>query len=274
MLVVRSRFRAAARLTAVFGLLVLCSGATVARPAPSPALPLRLAALDPGEIAAFPPFESPTPRSVSRGPFGLVATDSGARAERWRILQPTIGMEGKILAACRTNPAICPAAAAKFITIIDAARARTGRARVGEVNRAVNLAIRWTSDLAQYGVPDLWASPLTTFASGAGDCEDYAIAKYVALRDAGMSAADLRLVVVRDRRAHQDHMVAAARVSGHWLILDNRTMRLVADNEVPDLAPLFALGGEGEVPAPAVAAAPKAQPPAQAWNTAGLTVAL
>jgi predicted transglutaminase-like cysteine proteinase len=44
------------------------------------------------------------------------------------------------------------------------------------------------SDLAQYGVTELWASPLTTFAAGAGDCEDYAIAKYVALRQAGMAA--------------------------------------------------------------------------------------
>ncbi|MBV8791894.1 MAG: transglutaminase-like cysteine peptidase, partial [Pseudolabrys sp.] len=80
---------------------------------------------------------------------------------------------------CRAAASGCPAAAAKFIAVVDAGRKLQGRARIGEINRAVNLAIRPASDLAQYGVIELWASPLTTFASGAGDCEDYAIAKYV-----------------------------------------------------------------------------------------------
>ena len=67
-------------------------------------------------------------------------------------------------------------------------RARDGRARLGEINRAINLAIRPMSDLAQYGEIDVWSSPLVTFAHGAGDCEDYAIAKFVALRLAGIAA--------------------------------------------------------------------------------------
>src|SRR3984893_9624815 len=36
-----------------------------------------------------------------------------------------------------------------------------------------------------------------TLDTGAGDCEDYAILKYVALREAGMSCNDLRILVVR-----------------------------------------------------------------------------
>jgi hypothetical protein len=54
------------------------------------------------------------------------------------------------------------------------------------------------SDLAQYGEIDVWSSPLVTFANGAGDCEDYAIAKFVALRLAGIAPEDLRIVVMRD----------------------------------------------------------------------------
>jgi predicted transglutaminase-like cysteine proteinase len=226
------------------------------------------------------------------GPFGLAAADSGSFAARWRLLQPLIRIERQILALCRTNPATCPAAATKFGAIAEAAHSRDGLARVGEVNRAVNLAIRPVSDQDQYGVPDIWASPLMTFGSGAGDCEDYAIAKYVALREAGMASADLRLVVVYNRPAHENHMVAAARVDGRWRILDNRTMRLVTDDEIADYTPLAVL--DSADPAPAIAVAPSLSPPpteaaeatggtsaesmaesmAKSWNVPGFTVAL
>jgi predicted transglutaminase-like cysteine proteinase len=236
-----------------------------------------LAALDTGAPAVEP---VPPPKT---GPFGLAAADSGSFSARWTLLQPSIRFERQILALCRTNPAVCPAAAAQFGAIVEAARSRDGLARVGEVNRAVNLAIRPVSDQDQYGVPDIWASPLMTFGSGAGDCEDYAIAKYVALREAGMASADLRLVAVYNRPAHENHMVAAARVEGRWRILDNRTMRLVADDEIADYTPLAVL--DSAEPAPAIAAAPNPPPSeasadstaeqmAKSWDVPGFTVAL
>jgi hypothetical protein len=55
-------------------------------------------------------------------------------------------------------------------------------------------------DLVQYGEVDVWNSPLVTFNTAAGDCEDYAIAKYVALQMAGISAEDL-LARIRSRVA-------------------------------------------------------------------------
>jgi predicted transglutaminase-like cysteine proteinase len=61
--------------------------------------------------------------------------------------------------------------------IVDRGRQRDGRARLGEINQAINIAIRPMEDLAQYGEADAWSSPLVTFNTGAGDCEDYAIAK-------------------------------------------------------------------------------------------------
>ena len=88
------------------------------------------------------------------------------------------------------NGCVSPAAL-KFLDIVDAARLREGRARLGEINRAINLAIRPISDLAQHGQIDVWTSPLATLARGGGDCEDYAIAKFVALRRAGIAPDDL-----------------------------------------------------------------------------------
>ena len=62
------------------------------------------------------------------------------------------------------------------------------------------------------------AAPLETFSDGRGDCEDYAFAKLVALRESGMATADLRLLLVRDLVSRQDHAVLAARHDGHWLV--------------------------------------------------------
>ena len=83
------------------------------------------------------------------------------------------------------------------------------------------------SDLAQYGEIDVWASPLAAFGSSAGDCEDYAIAKIMALRLAGIAPDDLRMVIVHDPMRGEDHAIAAARLDGRWLTLDNRRMAMI-----------------------------------------------
>jgi predicted transglutaminase-like cysteine proteinase len=120
-----------------------------------------------------------------------------------------------------------------------------GRARIGVINRAINLAIKPTSDWAQWGVADRWSAPLETLTSGRGDCEDYAIAKYVALSEAGIGEADLRIVIVRDLGLGEDHAVLAARDGEKWLLLDNRRLALLEDNELQRGRPLFALNRDG-----------------------------
>src|SRR6267378_3604999 len=124
-------------------------------------------------------------------------------------------------------------------------RAGMGRGLLGEINRAINLAIRPMSDLAQHGAIDVWSPPLVTFTSGAGDCEDYAIAKFVALRHAGISPDDLRIVIMRDTIGGEDHAVAAARLDGHWLMLDNRRMAMIEDANVSNARPTFVIDQYG-----------------------------
>jgi predicted transglutaminase-like cysteine proteinase len=90
-------------------------------------------------------------------------------------------------------------------------------------------------DLAQYGEADAWSSPLVTFNTGAGDCADYAIAKYVALQMAGIAADDLRIVVMLDLNG--DGHGASVRLDGHWLILDNQLMAMVKDIDARSYRP-------------------------------------
>jgi hypothetical protein len=84
-----------------------------------------------------------------------------------------------------------------------------------------------------------------TFASHAGDCEDYAIAKFVALREIGFAEDDLRLVIVHDRGNNEDHAVAAVRYEGRWLILDNRTLAMRQDDSIAAFDPLFMIDRDG-----------------------------
>ena len=86
---------------------------------------------------------------------------------------------------------------------------------------------------------------LATLTTGRGDCEDYAIAKYVALKQAGVSEDDVRLVIVRDLAAGEDHAVVAARLDDKWIVLDNRRLMLLQDMEMPRVLPLFVLDHEG-----------------------------
>jgi predicted transglutaminase-like cysteine proteinase len=101
------------------------------------------------------------------------------------------------------------------------------------------------SDLAQYGEIDVWSSPLLTFTTGRGDCEDYAIAKFVALHQAGVSPEDLRIVIMHDSIRGEDHAVAAARLNGHWLTLDNRHMAIVEDADIRNYRPLYVIDQYG-----------------------------
>jgi predicted transglutaminase-like cysteine proteinase len=180
-------------------------------------------------------------------PFGLdtVPVAGGGILSKWNGVEADIQAENDILSRCRASAELCPAAARNFLAIIAQGRAQTGRARIGLINRAINLAIRPMSDLAQWGVIDRWSAPLVTLTTGRGDCEDYAIAKYVALAQAGVAAEDVKLVIVRDLAVGEDHAVVAARLNGDWIILDNRWLTLVEDREMRRTMPLFVLDQTG-----------------------------
>ncbi|MCZ7658603.1 MAG: transglutaminase-like cysteine peptidase [Xanthobacteraceae bacterium] len=205
----------------------------------------RLAAVDPATVTDAPVL----PRLPETGaePFGLFAfrAPEGQLWHKWRGLEARLARESAALAACRGDNEGCTRVAARFLAIVRAAAERSGRARLEYVNGALNAAIAYTTDFAQHGVADRWSAPLEALASGRGDCEDYAIAKYVALREAGVAAADLRIVLLRDTASREDHAVLAAREGGRWYVLDNRGARFAQDRELPHYMPLFGINQDG-----------------------------
>jgi predicted transglutaminase-like cysteine proteinase len=202
------------------------------------------------DLAAGTPnsIESAAPAGKSAEPFGLFtwALAEGGLRDKWLGVERELDDELLVLALCEEDRIGCASPAAlQFLAIVDSAKARDGRARLGEINRAINLAIRPVSDLAQYGEIDVWSSPLRTFASGAGDCEDYAIAKFVALRLAGIPPEDIRLLILHDTLRNEDHAVVAARLDRRWLTLDNRRMAMVEDARLRNYQPTFLIDRDG-----------------------------
>jgi len=177
--------------------------------------------------------------------FGLATEPvAGQVGAKWRPVEADIESELDVLARCRAGDA-CPAVARELMKIVAAGAGRDGLARVGLINRAVDLAIIPTSDEAQWGVADRWSAPFETLATHRGDCEDYAILKYAALLAAGVPRDDVKIVILHNVLPDEDHAVAAARVDGAWLILDDSKLALVRDTDMVGALPRFVLDEHG-----------------------------
>ena len=99
------------------------------------------------------------------------------------------------------------------------------------------------------GVADQRTAPFVNkkgaFETGHGDCEDYALAKYVVLRQAWVRSEDVRMVLVHDHAVRVDHAILAVRYDKRWLILDNRWDKLVEDKELRQFKPLAIIDAGG-----------------------------
>lgn len=122
-------------------------------------------------------------------------------------------------------------------------RGASRAAQLVRVNRFVN-GTRFVSDAANWGVRDYWAVPGEFFARG-GDCEDYAIAKYLALRALGFPAQALRLLVLIDTLRGRPHAVLLVQSGGRTLVLDNQTDAVRPWDAVPFYRALYSLNETG-----------------------------
>jgi predicted transglutaminase-like cysteine proteinase len=104
-------------------------------------------------------------------------------------------------------------------------------------------------DPVQWCLEDYWAKPLEFLASDGGDCEDFAIAKYFALRALGVPDDKLRIVYAAYRQGAFSgaHMVLAfyPTPDGDPLILDNINFNILPGSSRPDLTPVFSFNTQG-----------------------------
>ncbi len=94
-------------------------------------------------------------------------------------------------------------------------------------------------------IQDYWTTP-GEFLKYGGDCEDFCIAKYLALRDLGQEEENLRIVIVNDLQLHIPHAILAVqRAEGGDLVLDNQDKALRLAGEVHRYSPIYSINRLG-----------------------------
>lgn len=119
--------------------------------------------------------------------------------------------------------------------------------RVERINQILNRP-RYMTDQQLWQSEDYWATPVEFTAVAAGDCEDYSLAKYFALRELGMPADKLRITYVRLLRQGrlENHMVLAyyPEPGAEPWVLDNLEKRFMPARERPDLTPVYSFNDD------------------------------
>ena len=127
----------------------------------------------------------------------------------------------------------------RILAATGARQAGDQAAQVEAVNRWVNRKIEFGEDREIYGRADYWAPASETFRRGAGDCEDFAIAKMELLAALGIARDKMRLVVARDLARNADHAVLVVTLPGGAVMLDNMTDQLLDARLPNDYRPIM-----------------------------------
>lgn len=131
--------------------------------------------------------------------------------------------------------------------MLDASRTLSTEDQLQAVNQFFNRVVLWRDDQVVWNTADYWATPIEALMKGAGDCEDYAIAKYVSLRELGVPDDKLRITYVKALRLNQAHMVLTyyATPTSTPRVLDNIINDILPANERRDLLPVYSFNGGG-----------------------------
>jgi len=125
--------------------------------------------------------------------------------------------------------------------------------KLRRVNDLFNRQMRWADDRTVWGQEEYWATTLESIGMGAGDCEDFVIAKYFTLQELGVSVEKLRFTYVRAVRGPTDdpqglaHMVLSyyASPASEPMVLDNLIGEIRPASVRTDLRPVFTFNALG-----------------------------
>lgn len=115
------------------------------------------------------------------------------------------------------------------------------------VNDFFNNNVMFVDDILLWNKEDYWATPIEMLSIGAGDCEDYSIAKYFTLKQLGVNEDKLRITYVKAINLDQAHMVLTYFENKRAipLVLDNLINEIKPANRRQDLIPVYSFNGTG-----------------------------
>jgi predicted transglutaminase-like cysteine proteinase len=126
-------------------------------------------------------------------------------------------------------------------------KALSEKQKLDLVNQFFNSNVQFINDIALWKQNDYWATPLEMLSVGAGDCEDYSIAKYFTLKELGVAEDKLRITYVKAIKIDQAHMVLTYFENKRAipLVLDNLVIDIKPATQRQDLVPVYSFNGAG-----------------------------
>ncbi|MBL4740117.1 MAG: transglutaminase-like cysteine peptidase, partial [Sneathiella sp.] len=111
--------------------------------------------------------------------------------------------------------------------------------KILELNRFIN---KWRkiSDFENYQKKDHWASPLEFMTNG-GDSEDFAIMKYISLKELGISPSNMRIVVTNDVLRAKTHTILSVHIGSKRYILDSQSNSILQEQFVKYYVPFYSV---------------------------------
>jgi predicted transglutaminase-like cysteine proteinase len=131
-------------------------------------------------------------------------------------------------------------AVAAWDAVIAQLKDKDRAAQLKLANDAFN-RLHYVGDPKNWGRQDYWETPYE-FLSRNGDCEDYAIAKFLALKAAGVPSSEMRIVAVRNLAMNgQGHAVLVVYDGGTAYLLDNQIKDVVTVDSVRTYRPVYSI---------------------------------
>jgi predicted transglutaminase-like cysteine proteinase len=140
-----------------------------------------------------------------------------------------------------------PARFTAWEELIQKDKSTSDREKLSKVNHFFNSRIQFVSDIDLWGVQDYWATPVEFLCKRAGDCEDFAIAKYFTLKAMGVAEEKLNIAYVKAIQYNIAHMVLTyySEPGAEPLVLDNLIDSIDPASKRTDLMPVFSFNGAG-----------------------------
>lgn len=175
--------------------------------------------------------------------YTAVAFRSDQTFPKWQLVREGVGREAEAVRHCLEGAECATPQAAEIAGRMRRLEGAEPLAQAEAVHRLMN-ARPYEEDRRQFGRSDVWQTPFAFWRQG-GDCEDYAIAKYMALRALGFDEERLLLTVLVGRARGEVHAVLLIEIAGDWYVADNLKRGLRPLDRYDGWKPVFSVSDAG-----------------------------
>jgi predicted transglutaminase-like cysteine proteinase len=195
-------------------------------------------------IAAFSALSAAAPASAdAMRPSFLRSVETRStnlsQFTRWNAVLSRFAEEAVRVehAACRSGAAAC--SYKEWLQFLHRLHRTSKWEQLVAVNNYMN-ARPYVADDKNWGIEDYWATP-GEFLVRSGDCEDFAVAKFLSLKQLGWTDDELRIAAVKDRKLGVGHAVLVAYFGGKVWLLDNQLEHVTDLDTVRHYEPVYSI---------------------------------